>query len=254
LGFENVTLDIYNGNLRIRGDDVAYEAAQEAIRRALLRHPAERRPDVAECPVCFSQVVTPMTLSCGHSWCRLCLKNYIISSIDNKYFPLTCLGNEAKCTEKIPLTLAREILVAPEFDAVVDAAFSLYVQSRPDEFHYCPSPDCPQVYRTTGQDTVLQCPSCLLRICSNCHVEAHDGFACPESEDSLFQEWMKNHDVKNCPGCKIPIERAEGCNHMTCTQCQTHICWVCLQTFPRGEGIYDHMRSVHGDIGLGPVF
>jgi hypothetical protein len=254
LGFENVNLDIYNRNLQIRGNDVAYEAAQEAIRRALARHPAERRSDMVECPVCFSHVVTPITLSCGHSWCRVCLKNYITSSIDNKYFPLTCLGNEAKCTEKIPLTLAREILSASEFDAVVNAAFSLHVQSRLDEFHYCPSPDCPQIYRTTGRDTVLQCPSCLLRLCSNCHVEAHDGFACPESEDSLFQEWLKNNDVKNCPGCKIPIERSEGCNHMTCTQCQTHICWVCLQTFPRGEGIYDHMRSVHGDIGLGPVF
>ena len=250
LGFENVNLDIYHQNLQIRGNDVAYEAAREAINRARLRHPAERRSNIVECPVCFNQVTTPITLPCGHSWCRACLNNYLTSSIDNKYFPLTCLGNEAKCTELIPLNLARDILTVSKFDAVVNAAFTSYVQSRPDEFHYCPSPDCPQIYRTATRDTVLQCPSCLLRICPNCHVEAHDGFACPESGDSLFREWMKNHDVKNCPGCKIPIERAEGCNHMTCTQCQTHICWVCLQTFPRGEGIYDHMRTVHGGIGL----
>jgi hypothetical protein len=253
LGFENVTLDIYHRNLQIRGNDVAYEAARAAICRARSRHPEERPSNTAECPVCFNQVTARITLPCGHCWCRACLKNYLTSSIDNKYFPLTCLANEAKCTERIPLNLAREILTVSEFEAVVNAAFSAYIQSKTNEFHYCPSPDCPQIYRTAARDTVLQCPSCLIRLCPNCHVEAHDGFACPESGDNLFQEWMKNHDVKNCPGCKIPIERAEGCNHMTCTQCQTHICWVCLQTFPRGEGIYDHMRSVHGGIGLGPV-
>jgi IBR domain, a half RING-finger domain/RING-type zinc-finger/RNA recognition motif. (a.k.a. RRM, RBD, or RNP domain) len=254
LGFENVNLDIDHQNLQIRGNDIAYETAREAIIRARSRHPEERPSNIAECPVCFNQVTARITLPCGHSWCRGCLKDYLTSSIDNKYFPLTCLASEAKCTERIPLNLAREILAVSEFDAVVNAAFTSYVQSRPDEFHYCPSPDCPQIYRMSARDTVLQCPSCLLRLCPNCHVEAHDGFACPESGDSLFQKWMKNHDVKNCPGCKIPIERAEGCNHMTCTQCQTHICWVCLQTFPRGEGIYDHMRSLHGGIGLGPVF
>lgn len=254
LGFENVDVDIQNRNLQIRGNDVAYEAAREAIRRARSRHSEERPSNIAECPVCFNQVTARITLPCGHSWCRACLKDYLISSIDNKYFPLTCLASGAKCTERISLDLVREILTVSEFDAVVNAAFSLYVQSRPDEFHYCPSPDCPQIYRTAASDTVLQCPSCLLRICPNCHVEAHDGFACAGSEDSLFEEWMKNHDVKKCPGCKIPIERAEGCNHMTCTQCQTHTCWVCLQMFPRGEGIYDHMRSVHGGIGLDLVF
>jgi hypothetical protein len=56
--------------------------------------------------------------------------------------------------------------------------------------------------------------------------------------------------VKNCPGCKVPIERSEGCNHLTCTRCHTHICWVCMKTFPKGQGVYDHMRVEHGGIGL----
>ncbi|KAJ3779827.1 hypothetical protein GGU10DRAFT_280242, partial [Lentinula aff. detonsa] len=55
-------------------------------------------------------------------------------------------------------------------------------------------------------------------------------------------------NVKNCPLCKVHIERAEGCNHITCIHCQTHICWVCMQTFPGGDGIYNHMRAEHGGI------
>jgi hypothetical protein len=37
---------------------------------------------------------------------------------------------------------------------------------------------------------------------------------------------------------------------MTCIKCQTHICWECLATFPKGDGIYEHMRQKHGSIGL----
>ncbi|KAF8056713.1 hypothetical protein FPV67DRAFT_648613 [Lyophyllum atratum] len=254
VGREHVDLDFCNRRLVIRGSDTAYEAAREAVRRARQArlHPARRR-NAVECPVCFDEVTNPVTLPCGHSWCRDCISRYLTSAIDNKYFPLTCLGGNAKCREHVPLQVARQFLTISEFDAIVDAALAFYIHSRPDEFHYCPSPDCPQIYRRAPRETVLQCPSCLLRICPSCHVEAHDGFTCPdpEGDNKLFRVWMKNHDVKPCPGCKVPIERAEGCHHMTCTQCKTHICWVCLQTFPKGDGIYDHMRAVHGGIGLG---
>jgi hypothetical protein len=254
LGPENVILDIRDRVLIIRGNnDDAYQAAQLAIRKAQQRPCGKPRPNIIECPVCFNEVVSPVTLRCGHTWCRSCLSNYLISSIDNTLFPLKCLGSEAKCSKLIPISIARVILSAEDFQAIISASFSAHVHSRPDEFHYCPTPDCLQIYRTAPQGTMLQCPSCLLRICLNCHVEYHDGFDCPERDggDRLFKDWAKKHDVKNCPGCKIPIERAEGCNHMTCSRCQTHICWVCMETFPRGEGIYDHMRSMHGGIGLG---
>lgn len=71
-----------------------------------------------------------------------------------------------------------------------------------------------------------------------------------EAEDKMFWQWRANNDVKDCPVCRVPIERSEGCNHMTCIRCQSHICWECLAVFPRGEGIYDHMRHKHGGIGL----
>ncbi|KAG6856331.1 hypothetical protein H0H87_005532 [Tephrocybe sp. NHM501043] len=252
-GRDNINLDFHSRRLIVRGNDTVYQEIREAVHHA---HQAQlhssRRRSVAVCPVCFDEVMIPVTLPCGHTWCRDCIARYLTSSVNNRYFPLTCLGKNAKCTELIPLQVARKVLTIPEFDSVLDAAYAAYIHTRSEEFHYCPTPDCPQTYRRAPRDTVLQCPSCLLRICPNCHVEAHDGFACPdpEGDKNLFREWMKNHDVKPCPGCKVLIERAEGCNHMTCTQCKTHICWVCLQTFPGGNGIYDHMRTAHGGIGL----
>ncbi|KAJ3792478.1 hypothetical protein GGU11DRAFT_693393 [Lentinula aff. detonsa] len=143
------------------------------------------------------------------------------------------------------------VVTAAKFDSLAEAAFEAYIHERLDEFHYCPSPDCMQVYRPAPSGNTLQCPSCLLHICPQCHVEQHDGIDCPDHDGGvhLFNEWIKTHNVKNCPSCKVPIERAEGCNHVTCICCRTHICWVCMQTFPRGDGIYNHMRAEHGGIG-----
>ncbi|KAK0445159.1 hypothetical protein EV421DRAFT_343101 [Armillaria borealis] len=253
LGDENVTLNLWDRVLIVRGGTCSLNAVRVAIKQAEDRQRYGRRASIDECPICLDEVVAPFTLCCGHSVCRSCLKNYLVAAIDNRFFPLTCLGNEASCPERIPLSVARELLSASQFDSVMHSAFSAHVHARPGEFHYCPTPDCPQIYRSAPKGTVLQCPSCLIRICSTCHVEQHDGSDCPDRDDTdvAFKEWMKKHDVKNCPGCKVPIERAEGCNHVTCTRCQTHICWVCSKTFPRGQGIYEHMRATHGGIGLG---
>ncbi|TFK41548.1 hypothetical protein BDQ12DRAFT_599545 [Crucibulum laeve] len=255
LGPENVILDLWNRVLKIRGDSLAFDIAKDIVNKARQRHRGERSSQENGCPVCFDAPSLPVTLHCGHSWCRACLEGYFNAAIDQKFFPLTCLGDEARCSERIPLETARQVLPLNGFDAVVEAAFSAHIHTHPDEFHFCPSPDCPQVYRATADAAVLQCPSCLVRICTGCHSEEHVGLACAEADggDGLFKEWMKEHDVKNCPSCQVPIERAEGCNHMTCTRCQTHICWVCMETFPGGEGIYGHMRSEHGSFGLGPI-
>ncbi|KAF8189978.1 hypothetical protein K438DRAFT_938626 [Mycena galopus ATCC 62051] len=252
-GNDSVFVDIRERTLTLRGDDKLYEAGVEAVHQAQ-QSPQAQRPyvqNIAECPVCFNKVVSPITLGCGHKWCRACLSQYLLAALDNRHFPLSCLGDEAKCTQSISLSVARTILQPNEFNSIVEASIAAYVHAHAKELHYCPSPDCIQIYRTGPKGTVVQCPSCLLRICTHCHAEAHDGFMCAEQDgDKLFREWAASHDVKNCPGCAIPIERDEGCHHVTCIQCQTHICWVCLQTFPKGEGIYRHMREEHGGIGL----
>ena len=253
LGPENCILDFGERALVVRGNDSAFRTACKAVQDAQSRQGDVASSSDAICPVCFGEAIVPVSLACGHQWCRTCLTSYLTSAVENKMFPLKCLGNDAACTECIPLGLSRRLLSAADFSAVIEAAFWVYAHSRPDEFHHCPTPDCTQVYRSAPPNAVLQCPSCLVRICPTCHIEYHDGMTCEErdvAEDKLFKEWTSNNDVKSCPGCKVPIERSEGCNHMTCTRCQTHICWECLATFPRGHGIYDHMRVQHGGIGL----
>jgi hypothetical protein len=256
LGPENVILDLKNRCVKIRGNDQVFDMAQQAVQRAQKAQGASPE-DLVTCPICFNEVTSPVTLDCGHSWCRACLSGYLVAAINNnRLLPLTCLGDDSDCPDLISIRVAQAVLTQADFDAIINASFANYIHSRPNVFHYCPTSDCPQVYRVSSQNTVLQCPSCMVRICPNCHVESHEGLECAERNarrgggETTFREWTKQNDVKFCPSCHVPIERSEGCNHMTCTRCNTHICWVCLKTFHKGHGIYDHMRQEHGGIGI----
>jgi len=35
--------------------------------------------------------------------------------------------------------------------------------------------------------------------------------------------------TKQCPGCQRPIEKNEGCDHMTCITCRHEFCWRCMK-------------------------
>ncbi|KAF9475728.1 hypothetical protein BDN70DRAFT_223442 [Pholiota conissans] len=252
-GADNIDLDSWKRILRVRAnDDTLLEISDEvnALRQSTIYLSPEKKKLKHECVVCFNEASPPIHLTCRHTYCRGCLKQYLADAVNHKSFPLCCLAN--KCEDRVSLALAKQLLSSDSFNAVVEAAFSAHVQSHPNEFHFCPTPDCKQIYRPAKEGVFIQCPSCLIRICPHCDSDAHDGMTCGEAGngDDLFQEWAGQRDLKQCPGCKIGIEKNSGCNHVQCVVCQTHFCWVCSQVFPNSNDCYDHMRSIHGGIGL----
>lgn len=83
----------------------------------------------------------------------------------------------------------------------------------------------------------VHCPSCQVDYCLLCSQtwevsgQSHDGKSClefdsalPQSHKSKERHWA---GAKACPGCQVRTLRSMGCNHMTCTQCGMHWCWVC---------------------------
>ena len=265
IGTEKILLDVVAMTLVVRGspDEVhivrrAVAAMQTSMPLVRVLHNVE-----ADCPVCFCEATDPIQLTCGHIYCTPCLQHFLRSAIGPSFSSLRCVAGcpaaqsqkSLSCGKDIPYPIIRFLLSPTEESQLLEASFLAYIHSRPAEFHYCPTPDCKVVYRPTKEDTALQCSACLNRICGACHVEFHEGLPCAEYRDNLqggleaFHRWREENGIKPCPNCRADLEKAGGCNHMTCIRCRTHICWVCMDTFSEEDssgGVYQHLRQKHG--------
>lgn len=58
----------------------------------------------------------------------------------------------------------------------------------------------------------------------------------------------KDSRARQCPKCKIFVEKVGGCHHITCT-CNAHWCWVCGALSTQME-IYNHISRTHRGFGI----
>lgn len=269
-GADKLSFDILSRTLTVRGDaDVVRKVrlAVKAIAAGAAVPPSLAQTDDSCCPVCFCEVADPTRLPCGHSYCRACLQLLMQSASGPNFTPssLECVASSTEdtesvpCKSKIPLSIIHDLLPAHEETRLLESAFLAHIHARPAAFRYCPTPDCPMVYKPGAPGTVLLCPTCMASICPACHVEQHEGLTCAEHRDNLaggaesYRRWREENGVKPCPNCAADLQKNGGCNHIQCVRCRTHMCWVCMQTFSdggSGGGVYEHMRTAHGGIGM----
>ncbi|KIM86639.1 hypothetical protein PILCRDRAFT_96062 [Piloderma croceum F 1598] len=260
LGKDNVTLNISSSpcKITIKGGEIARHALSRLIDESLDHTEIvnETEPD-SKCPICYDEITSPVQLACGHNYCTACIRHFLTTASDSKIFPLCCMGDENNCRAPIPIPVLQRFLPPQQFKHLLETVFFSHIEHLPQEFKYCTTPDCRQVYRCVKSQTslVLYCPSCLSAICTSCHEEAHEGMSCaerklhndPAEQERLNDQLAIQSGFKRCPECTVWIEKNEGCNHMSC-KCGAHICWVCMKVFTHGTDIYDHMHAAHGGI------
>ena len=256
LGEDNVWLHTTSKPyfVSVRGGHDAEHALQKLVSEALKR---PLRPPVLDwsqtCPLCFEEPTQSFPLACRHIYCAGCLKHMLISATDGKSIPICCIGDEGRCKTPISLPVIERFISPARLSQMFENSFRVYLEQHPNEYRFCSTPDCTQIYRVSTEDsTVIQCPACLIETCSHCHKSPHRGLTCEESaligskngQELLLERWAKGHsNVKKCPDCGIFIEKVDGCNHIHC-RCGGHVCWICAKTF--NNGIYDHLNAVHG--------
>ena len=59
-------------------------------------------------------------------------------------------------------------------------------------------------------------------------VDDKDGNGESDFNELAQKIWLKAN-TRPCPQCQIPIEKADGCNHMVCHSCHHEFCWICRQ-------------------------
>lgn len=255
VGSGNIYTNVFRESLTFYGNDEVVRRVRKAL-DVMYSEVGNRLPRHSDCVVCLCQPEDPILLHCGHQYCKSCFSQYVASAAESRTLPLVCVGNE--CKSNIPLSMITLHASLPDQDALFHTAFQAHVASHPDQYRYCPTPDCQYIYRVGPPDAGVQCRLCLTHICTHCHVEQHEGISCEDylaSHDQSeiqksFDRWRAANDVKACPNCKASIEKIAGCNHMMCSACRTHMCWVCVKSFRTGDEVYEHMRKKHGGIGL----
>jgi IBR domain, a half RING-finger domain len=209
-----------------------------------------RSRDEDICVVCWTKPDDPYEARCSHMYCSGCLEDQCTKTSDSMRYPIRCLGDAGHCPHVFAIEELETALPSAVFEDLLKSSFEQYIRKNPEKIRFCPTADCPQIYRVTGDTTDFACPTCHQSSCTSCGGQSHEGLTCSENEEWSaagvvnFQKWMEDNTFKPCPRCNIPIEKNEGCNHMVCRACSTSFCWVCLGIFDETK-IYDHMAAEH---------
>eukprot|EP01026_Neomeris_dumetosa_P046146 TRINITY_DN3922_c0_g1_i8.p1 TRINITY_DN3922_c0_g1~~TRINITY_DN3922_c0_g1_i8.p1 ORF type:complete len:449 (-),score=39.85 TRINITY_DN3922_c0_g1_i8:248-1450(-) len=84
------------------------------------------------------------------------------------------------------------------------------------------------------------------RTCAGDTIPELNGFVC---EKCKIESEINLKDTKKCPQCKAPTVKIDGCNHILCTQCNCHWCYLCELSFG-ADTVYDHLNQEHGGVGF----
>ena len=191
------------------------------------------------CMICSEQLTKEELinnyLECFHFFCDDCYYEYIKEKVNNnqidrikcpfKDCEIKLFNNfiESKLFRDIPL-LDKYKKLQKRRQLILDPNVQL-----------CPFPDCESYAIKKDENNYVCCIEKKHKFCFNCLKDWHGKKKCDDKVDKSFEKWRDSYKVKRCPKCKFFIEKNEGCNHITCTNCQYQFCWLCL-----GEYTYDH--------------
>ncbi|KAJ4416319.1 hypothetical protein N0V85_002327 [Neurospora sp. IMI 360204] len=235
------------------------------------------------CVICGDTAELPVITQCKHVYCancfdNLCSSTFSIGSWRNKAIcqapkpsgTSTALDNSI-CGCTLPLPELQSLLKPSTFERLLIASFKSYVHRHPDKLQNCPTTNCDYIYfviepcdqpdrHSDNPATAphITCPHCLADICTRCQEgHAARGMTCLEFQDHLAHGAHSialakaEQGIKDCPKCTTFLVKVDGCNHVTCPVCNTHLCWKCLEMF-RGEDaadrVYMHLDEVHDGI------
>jgi hypothetical protein len=216
------------------------------------------QPNSNDCSICWDETAEPISSSCGHTYCKECFQNKS-SSVSDGQLPMRCDGSGGDCQQVLTVQELKSNLSLLAFEKLLASSFETHIRTHPNDFQFCPTLNCPQVYRrfhpsaaeTDETPSPILCHSCLSMICPSCNVLEHPDLTCSEFKDlssegtQSFKRWMKENEAQACPKCGTAIQKSYGCNHMQCFNCSIHFCWVCLHTSNSGADCYAHMQREH---------
>jgi len=237
----SISYDFVNKLFTLSGEEENIEKAK----KELLAHLSEQDKQVLDpCPICFDNISNCYRLeNCKHIFCETCLRTQILLSVDRpKIEGIRCsLCKEDDMRGLICVQDLINLLDASNLEKLWKLTKDTYLDRNQELFHRCPSPDCPQFFRTAYDETERTCDYCFLKFCIKCKKTAHGNVPCETAEKELLKKTLK---AKQCPKCKMLVEKIEGCDKIHC-HCGAYFCWVCEKQFEDAISTYEHIRQAH---------
>ncbi|CAG5928173.1 unnamed protein product [Menidia menidia] len=221
------------------------------ISSRLYREEAGGESELQSCRVCLVEKTIALLPCCWKAVCDECLKIYVTSQLWAGKALIRCPITECSGT-------LEEGMVISHLASEEVAKYRYFLELSQLDSSTKP---CPQCSHFTSLKThnpnrsehkyKIQCSNCQFVWCFKCHAPWHNGLKCREYRkgDKLLRTWASviEHGQRNaqkCPQCKIHIQRTEGCDHMTCAQCNTNFCYRCGERYRHLRFFGDHTSNL----------
>ncbi|CAG8445851.1 3629_t:CDS:2 [Acaulospora morrowiae] len=189
-----------------------------------------------KCCICYEgfSTIKKITSDCNHNVdiCADCILGHIKEELESKGVdaPLRC--PKPRCKAELTYNDVHR-LASKELFTRYDRLLMISVIRKLPNFRWCKAPKCGSGQEhTTGDDSpIVTCKACGEKSCFTHDVPWHKDLTCGEFDEILStrsntatRAYYERH-TKQCPKCASPIEKNEGCDHMTC-YCGHEFCWL----------------------------
>ncbi|KAI3911170.1 hypothetical protein MKW92_033379 [Papaver armeniacum] len=232
-----ILLQYYNWDVDKALD--AWFADEEKVRKdvGLLEVvPIQSTENIIKCRICFDEFRRDgmCATACGHLFCNWCWTQYVSIKISDGPGCLTLRCPEPSCPVAVGQDMVNELVSDEDKEKYSRYLLRSYVEDQKN-IKWCPGAGCEfsvEFFAGSSSYDVL-CGS-EHSFCWNCLDDAHRPVDCDTVHNWAVKNTAESENVtwilansKSCPKCKRPIQKNEGCMHMTC-QCKFHFCWLCL--------------------------
>jgi hypothetical protein len=172
---------------------------------------------------------------CDHTYCTSCLHQYVIYKV-GVFESIECPNEE--CREgldeqgemflELPLDIRQKYKKLQQYNMIMKSGNK----------RMCPNEDCDGILHIDEHDPINPvCPLCKTAFCSKCFFKQHEG-ECQQYQLAFFQNTLH---YRQCARCSNIIEKASGCNHMTC-HCGYQFCYLCGKRWNPSHKCQDELQ------------